>query len=176
MRSGRACCPLPMCDDRPISTSFAPAWRSHPLLYQEAAEPGIDQTLLNLSGGFTELFVSYALTLCPTIKLAVLENANGTSRFLLGFSRTFPRALSFTRRLAAALLRRGPTHDVSLGDIERNGQNGKSRPAPLFLLRVSSIKRLKANARWPDIKSEPRPASNRNKGAGFVGKPQDGGL
>src|SRR5271154_125004 len=105
-----------MCDDRPISTAFAPTWRSQPLLYQEAAEPGVDQTLLNLSGGFRELFVGNTLTLCPIIKLAVLENANGALRLLLDFSRTLPRALSFPRRSAAALLR----HEVSLGDIECN--------------------------------------------------------
>jgi len=45
------------------------------------------------------------------------QNANGTSRFLLGFSRTFPRALSFTRR-------------PDLSDSDRRARRGAEATSP----------------------------------------------
>jgi hypothetical protein len=67
---------LTMGDDDPIPASFAPACRSDPLLYQKAAQPRIDQPVLDFSGGFAESFVRQTFALCPTMELEILKHAN----------------------------------------------------------------------------------------------------
>ena len=61
----------PVGHDRPISATLAATNRPNPLLDEEAAEPRLNQSVLDLGSCFTELLIGQAYVAGPTMKLDV---------------------------------------------------------------------------------------------------------
>ena len=60
--------------DGPVSAPFSSTLAPNTFLDEEAAQPGVDQAILNFESGFPELGVGQTLALCPTVEVIGFEH------------------------------------------------------------------------------------------------------